>query len=193
MDEQEEEREVVMAIYDGDPAFHQLTPVTYQYKYGEDGDPKSFLIELSWTENYPNEAPSFNMDTFYNKHVSDSIKKKIAGYLKEEAENLKGFAMTYSLFEGVKEKLDSFLVDAEPAEAVVATDAADEKDEEVSSDSENVSPTKKAVKKEHLTKAQKRKQWDRLDNKGERPRGWDWVDVIQHLGQTGPKVDSSTT
>lgn len=46
---------------------------------------------------------------------------------------------------------------------------------------------KKSVKKEQLSKAQKRKQWDRVDAKGDRPRGWDWVDIVKHLSQTGPK------
>ena len=40
-------------------------------------------------------------------------------------------------------------------------------------------------KKEHLTKAQKRKLGNRQDNKGEMPRGWNWVDVVKHLSQTG--------
>lgn len=36
-----------------------------------------------------------------------------------------------------------------------------------------------------MTKAQKRKIVNRMDNKGELPRGWDWVDVIKHLSQMG--------
>lgn len=32
---QEEEREVLLSIYDGDPAFKQLTPTTFQYKVRE--------------------------------------------------------------------------------------------------------------------------------------------------------------
>lgn len=48
---------------------------------------------------------------------------------------------------------------------------------------------KKAPKKEQLTKAQKRKQWDKADGKGEKPRGWDWVDIVKHLSQTGTKDD----
>lgn len=45
--------------------------------------------------------------------------------------------------------------------------------------------TKKIAKKEIMSKAQKRKQWDRLDAKGEKPRGYDWIDVVKHLSQTG--------
>lgn len=52
---------------------------------------------------------------------------------------------------------------------------------------------KKAAKKEQLTKAQKRRQWDKSDGKGEKPRGWDWVDIVKHLSQTGSKDEASPT
>lgn len=54
-------------------------------------------------------------------------------------------------------------------------------------------PSKKVVKKEHLTKAQKRRQWDKVDARGEKPRGWNWVDIVKHLSQTGSKEDSAPT
>ena len=53
---------------------------------------------------------------------------------------------------------------------------------------------KKAVKekKEHLTKAQKRKYYDRVNvQKGEMPRGYNWVDIIKHLSQTGKQEENS--
>lgn len=50
--------------------------------------------------------------------------------------------------------------------------------------------TTKKPKKEHLTKAQKRRQWNKADGKGEKPRGWNWVDIVKHLSQTGPKQES---
>lgn len=45
--------------------------------------------------------------------------------------------------------------------------------------------TKKPEKKEQLTKAQKRRAWDKaeLGRAGEKPRGWDWVDIVKHLSQ----------
>ena len=54
-------------------------------------------------------------------------------------------------------------------------------------------PKKTVPKKEHLTKAQKRRQWDRIDGKGEKPRGWNWVDITRHLSQTGSKDDTPPT
>ena len=55
---------------------------------------------------------------------------------------------------------------------------------------ESQSSKGETAKREQLTKAQKRRMWEKggLD-KDERARGWDWVDVIRHLSQTGPKDD----
>ena len=39
------------------------------FQYGEDGDIKSFLVEVKWTDNYPDELPNVNLDAFYNKHM----------------------------------------------------------------------------------------------------------------------------
>lgn len=50
--------------------------------------------------------------------------------------------------------------------------------------------TVKKERKLQLTKAQKRRQWNRTDGKGEKPRGWNWVDIVKHLSQTGSKDDS---
>lgn len=68
---------------------------------------------------------------------------------------------------------------------------SEEKDLEVNRTEVN---SKKKEKKEHLTKAQKRKLYNRFGNQQtEKPRGWDWVDVIKHLSQTGlqPKSENS--
>ncbi|KAK7790076.1 hypothetical protein R5R35_012998 [Gryllus longicercus] len=180
---QEEEREVLSSIYEGDPAFKQLSSTVFQYKYGQDDEPRSFLLEVSWGKTYPTEKPTINMDTFYNRHILPEIKENIVTVVNQEAEQYLGAAMTYTLFEFVKEKAEE-LVAAQP-DAIV-------KDLGVSMDCVSISEpqeveTKKAAKKEHLSKAQKRKQWDRVDARGEKPRGWDWVDVVKHLSQTGQK------
>lgn len=186
MDLQEEEREVILSIYDGDPAFNQLSPITYQYKYGVDGDPKSFLLEISWGENYPNDKPKVNMDTFYNKHITENAKKRICDTLLKEAEQFIGGAMTYSLIEYIKEKFDELT-----AEDFTQTTSVEASPVEETVDKEETVIQNKLEKKVHLTKAQKRKQWDRVDNKGERPRGWNWVDIVHHLTQSGAKQSNS--
>lgn len=50
--------------------------------------------------------------------------------------------------------------------------------------------TSKKEKKLQLTKAQKRRQWNKTDGKGEKPRGWNWVDIVKHLSQTGSKEET---
>ena len=50
-------------------------------------------------------------------------------------------------------------------------------------------PNAPVVKKEQLTKSQKRRQWDHRmgGDDGQKPRGYDWIDIIRHLSQTGHK------
>lgn len=48
----------------------------------------------------------------------------------------------------------------------------------------------KSEKKEQLTKAQKRRQWDQAAAGGEKPRGWDWIDIVKHLSQIGSKDEA---
>ncbi|XP_066998058.1 RWD domain-containing protein 4 [Anabrus simplex] len=186
---QEEELEVLLSIYDGDPAFKQLLPTTFQYKYGEDGDSKSFLLEISWGSTYPTDKPSINMDTFYNKHIVPEVKAKIVSSISNEAEQYLGAAMTYTLFEYVKDKAEEFL--ATQPDSLVKDSGAALEHLTISNVQEHDLQPKKVVKKEQLSKAQKRKQWDRVDAKGDKPRGWDWVDVVKHLSQTGSKQPTS--
>ncbi|XP_014245909.1 RWD domain-containing protein 4 [Cimex lectularius] len=186
MEFQEEEREVVLSIYDGDPAFNQVSPVTFQYKYGEEGQAKSFLLELTWGEQYPDEKPTLNMDIFYNRHIKDEVKARIAKFVLDEAEQLIGSPMTYSLFECLKDKFEELIGDEDISGIGDVVNHNEPCSEGEDSEHEDVTSSRKK-KKEQLTKAQKRKQWDRLDCKGERARGWDWVDIIHHLSQSGSK------
>lgn len=109
----------------------------------------------------------------------------IVSTLNTEAEQWLGCGMTYTLFECLKEKLTEIL-DAQPTEIQLSSDiltSVDKLDLNKQSD--------KAPKKEQLTKSQKRRQWERSDHRGEKARGWNWVDLVKHLSQTGGKNDSS--
>ncbi|XP_065351592.1 RWD domain-containing protein 4 [Cloeon dipterum] len=182
---QDDEREVLLSIYEGDPLFKQLSPKVFQYKYGEDNTSQSFLLEITWGDNYPDEIPIINMDTFYNKHLIAEVRQHIVDEVSKEAANNIGMGMTYTLFEWVKERLDE-LVSAQPdsiAEAVSSRLVIADTQEQESISGGAAVPK---ARKEALSKAQKRKQWDRME-KGEKLRGHDWVDVIKHLSQTGGK------
>ncbi|XP_070571594.1 RWD domain-containing protein 4-like [Ptychodera flava] len=177
-EQQEEEREVLASIYEGDECYKQVNETTFQYKIGESGHYKSFLVEVKWTENYPESLPNINLDAFYNNHVSPDVKSHVVSQLNEQAEQFLDSAMTYTIFEWAKENAEDLMVDQK--EQIVA-----QKIEETNGES-NQQTAKKKEKKEQLSKAQKRKLANRTDHKGERPRGWDWVDVVK-LSKTGNK------
>lgn len=129
------------------------------------------------------------------------LKAKVQQLVEKEAEQYLGMSMTYSLFEFVKERFEE-LIEEQPEHALeLEVDKLSVEEQE-----ENLGA--KREKKEQLTKAQKRRQWNRylrglvewlvftgrvfrLDAKGEKPRGWDWVDIVKHLSQTGSKEDGN--
>lgn len=183
-EQQEEELEVLHSIYEGDECFKEVNPTTFQYKYGDDGSYKSFNVEVTWIDTYPEESgPDVNLNTFYNKHILECVKGKIMAGINEQIPDIIGCAMTYTIFEWVKENLDDLLIDQPDAPPVIQTDDKTETNQ-------NADTTgKKKEKKEQLTKNQKRKMFERFANcaTGEKPRGWNWVDVVKHLSQSGSK------
>ncbi|XP_042871325.1 RWD domain-containing protein 4-like [Penaeus japonicus] len=182
-EEHEEEREVLQSIYEGDNNFSMINETTFQYKYGEEGENRSFLVEISWGADYPDDAPSINLDLFYNKHIVGTVKEKILSGLKEQAEINLGMSMTFTLFEWLKEAKEE-LLEEQPIEAPVnrITEINAEVNQMTINDDQGEG---KKDKKEQLTKAQKRRMWDRQNAAGERARGYNWVDIIKHLSQTG--------
>ena len=106
---QDEEVEVLESIYDGDSNYTAVSKTQYQYKYGEDGKSRSFILDLSWGPEYPNAAPKISLDTFYNDHVLAEVKAKVLEKIGAECEAYLGMSMTYSVFEWVKENLDDLL------------------------------------------------------------------------------------
>ncbi|XP_047476976.1 RWD domain-containing protein 4-like [Penaeus chinensis] len=182
-EEHEEEREVLQSIYEGDSNFSMINETTFQYKYGDEGEIRSFLVEISWGADYPDVAPSINLDLFYNKHIVSPVKEKILSGLKEQAEINLGMSMTFTLFEWLKEAKEE-LMEEQPLEAPVSRIVEINADVSQMTLNEDQGEGKKD-KKEQLTKAQKRRMWDRQNAAGERARGYNWVDIIKHLSQTG--------
>ncbi|ALC38661.1 CG10343 [Drosophila busckii] len=189
-EQQTDELEALESIYEGDNNFKQIDATTFQYKYGEEDSYKSFLVELKWGENYPDEAPTINMNAFYNRNLLPAVKEEIQAALVTEASQWIGCGMTYTLFECLKDNLETLTAgQPDSAPAVVAVD---EGVGALKISDPDADAKKKEPKKEQLTKAQKRRQWERTDHKGERARGWDWVDIVKHLSQTGSKDDATS-
>lgn len=98
--------------------------------------------------------------------------------------------MTYTLFECIKDNIEQLTAaqpESAPIVAVVDDGVKALKISDADADAKHKEP-----KKEQLTKAQKRRQWDRTDHKGDHARGWNWVDIVKHLSQTGSKEDSAS-
>ncbi|KAM8717409.1 hypothetical protein ACLKA7_004152 [Drosophila subpalustris] len=190
LEQQTDEREALQSIYEGDDNFKEIDLTTYQYKYGEEDNYKSFLVELKWGENYPDEAPTINMNTFYNRNLLPAVKAEIQAALTTEASQWLGCGMTYTLFECLKDNIEQLTAaqpETAPTMAVVDDGVGALKISDADADAKRKEP-----KKEQLTKSQKRRQWERTDHKGERARGWDWVDIVKHLSQTGSKEDAAS-
>ena len=141
------------------------------------------------------------------------LKHEIKSKILAEAEMNIGCAMTYTLIEWVKEHIEELfanysektessleLMDSlsiiekvfqltifvHPHVCILFLFSYFNKLQPGVKESKETKETKE--RKVTLTKAQKRRQWDKMDGKGEKPRGYDWVDVIKHLSQTGPQT-----
>lgn len=76
-----------------------------------------------------------------------------------------GSAATFAVVDFVKENVEKWRIEEKFAE--------NDEDEDTQHDVEE--------RKTQLTKAQKRKMYKFVDGNGERPRGWNWVDLVSHV------------
>ncbi|KAE8629825.1 hypothetical protein XENTR_v10000606 [Xenopus tropicalis] len=183
-EDQEMELEALRSIYEGDDSFKELGPTCFQYRVGDNGDSKAFLIDISWPETYPDGPPTISMNAFFNNQISPAVKQSILSKLQEQVDANLGTAMTYTLFEFAKDNKEDLMENHQPHSNTNAPG------NDITVETASVTATsKKKDKKEQLTKAQKRKLADKIDHKGELPRGWNWVDVIKHLSKTGSNED----
>ncbi|XP_030018773.1 RWD domain-containing protein 4 [Sphaeramia orbicularis] len=180
-EDQEMELEALRSIYEGDECFKEISPVSFQFRIGDLEDSKAFMVDFTWPETYPETAPQISLDAFFNNRISPETKQQILSKMEEQVEANLGTAMMYTLFEWAKENQEALMENHRPVVTAVTLTS--------SSDVTTTSTAKKKEKKEQLTKAQKRRMISRTDNKGELPRGWNWVDVIKHLSRTGGKEE----
>uniref|UniRef100_A0A673AE04 RWD domain-containing protein n=2 Tax=Sphaeramia orbicularis TaxID=375764 RepID=A0A673AE04_9TELE len=170
-EDQEMELEALRSIYEGDECFKEISPVSFQFRIGDLEDSKAFMVDFTWPETYPETAPQISLDAFFNNRISPETKQQILSKMEEQVEANLGTAMMYTLFEWAKENQEALMENHRPVVTAVTLTS--------SSDVTTTSTAKKKEKKEQLTKAQKRRMISRTDNKGELPRGWNWVDVIK--------------
>uniref|UniRef100_A0A0M3ILF1 RWD domain-containing protein n=1 Tax=Ascaris lumbricoides TaxID=6252 RepID=A0A0M3ILF1_ASCLU len=112
------------------------------------------------------------------------VKEHIVSRLKQEAESYLGMAATFTLIEYVKEHFDDLIKD-QVESATMAEEASNLRLSSSESDTENAKKVNTGNKIQ-MSKAQKRRMWDRTDASklGQAERGWNWVDILGHLSQT---------
>lgn len=130
---------------------------------------------------YPDKAPEFDLSNKNNAAFLQSVKQKIARGLTDLASTQLGEPMIYNLVVWIQENLQEFVALSikENVRKPVAFEAGtyDEQDMEGEQSS-----TYKEVTKD-MSKSQKRRYFDRFGANDDKPRGWNWVDVVSHLSK----------
>ena len=99
---QEEELEALDAIFEDDESYEKISETEFSYKINPEGyrglievtifkhfcreSGKNVKIDFKWGENYPEEAPEFGLESFYNTHLTDATKECILEFLTNQAE-----------------------------------------------------------------------------------------------------------
>ncbi|CAD5122791.1 unnamed protein product [Dimorphilus gyrociliatus] len=175
-EQQSDEREAIKAMYDDDENFKVINDTTFQCKVTSTiNEKKTLLVQIEWTKNYPDEGPLINLDLFYNNFLSSECKSHIKQKIENEIEHYLGSPMTFVLFDHVQQNIDELIPDIIPS-------STENKEENVPTE---IQTKNVKIKKEQLTKSQKRRMYNKLSTTGELPRGHDWVDIVRHLSQTG--------
>eukprot|EP00921_Rhytidocystis_pertsovi_P027011 GHVQ01043531.1.p1 GENE.GHVQ01043531.1~~GHVQ01043531.1.p1 ORF type:complete len:241 (+),score=21.17 GHVQ01043531.1:671-1393(+) len=171
-----------------------------------------YYISIYWPPGYPKtNIPLFFFDPTYNSSKrsivadNDKLRSVISEFLDKEAEKLlidDAGAITFSLVQLLKEDAYNALGICEMYNSTTKSlfdEVGKTKAKDQTAGVDNTSgECSESVKKsdgdrsamfqdlQHLSKSQKRNRWNKLSAAtGERPRGWDWIDIISHLSKTG--------
>uniref|UniRef100_A0A0X3NTD1 RWD domain-containing protein 4 n=1 Tax=Schistocephalus solidus TaxID=70667 RepID=A0A0X3NTD1_SCHSO len=167
-----EERTVLESIYTPEE-LSISSDYTVTFHLNDPGSSESFVVHITWPKGYPFETPSIDLDAFCNRHLPQTLKEKIINDLNDLAKLNTGEPLTFTLIEHLRENAASYFEEIKEARSAQCVKS-------------NAETTKeKPVKGPALTKSQKRRQLNRLDASGNLPRGWNWVDIVKHLRQTG--------
>ncbi|KAH7302197.1 hypothetical protein KP509_23G060400 [Ceratopteris richardii] len=141
-------------------------------------DVPPFFVEMFLPPSYPQAIPVFDVSNINNNAYTDFAKKAIVLGLQNEASSLIGESMCYAILEWLRDKLPEFY-----SMKPISTDE-DSKglDSGHPCHDKELNTVKKDVK-EKMSKAQKRRYFDKFGAAAEKPRGWDWVSIISHLSQ----------
>eukprot|EP00210_Caulerpa_lentillifera_P006387 g6101.t1 len=132
---------------------------------------------------YPDEAPVFTLTSLENTMYSSEAKRQLQQALEVESASMIGDQMVFPLTEWLKDNLPQYV---EISKQELRRDETD-----VTRSAPAPVPETKQVSKDKMTKAQKRRFYSRFGAVDEKPRGWNWVDVISHLSSRPQTLDKS--
>lgn len=180
---QQDEIEVLRSILDSAVTVHgssEQPVVQVSVKSGNSiDDSREIVLEFALPASYPLEAPAvLTLEVFANKSLMDAGARAAAVQAAQSilAENC-GSPVIYTVVEWFKENFEGLVPAAETAAAARLSEE----------DEASPAPTPGAAKpkrKPHLTKKEKARAAHDVDfATGERPRGWNWVDILGHLAK----------
>lgn len=137
-------------------------------------------LEFLVPPEYPEVVPQPDLANLNNAPYAPAVKEQAKAQLLAEAEAQLGECMLYNLAEWAREQIPHWLEQSiversMPAAAPVA---------------ESQGAVKEESQFKGMSKAQKRRHFDKYGAADEKPRGWDWVDIVSHLSK-GPKVEAA--
>ncbi|KAK8821313.1 hypothetical protein WA538_005940 [Blastocystis sp. DL] len=178
--EQEEELESLSYLYteeelivlNRDPVHIQVR-VSSSVESG--GSPIKALLDLEWGPQYPQEKPKIEV---ISMDLKQADKDSLVESLLKSCDDCIGMAMTFVLSSALSELLST----AHEDKLSKIKDTVASKPVEVKEEPAPVMRT--STVQEPKTKAQKRREQSNWQKAGELPRGYNWVDVLNHLRKT---------
>ncbi|KAK9813852.1 hypothetical protein WJX73_001846 [Symbiochloris irregularis] len=142
----------------------------------EPGEQAALYLEFVIATDYPESCPTFDLANVNNAGLLAAAKAELIEGLTEQGNQLMGESMLYTLAEWAREHL--------PSTAPAA--ASDQPSSSQEPETSQIAPTEQEESLKGLTKAQKRRHFDKFGAAASKPRGWDWVDIISHLSKGPP-------
>mmetsp|Transcript_1701 Transcript_1701/g.3551 ORF Transcript_1701/g.3551 Transcript_1701/m.3551 type:complete len:204 (-) Transcript_1701:219-830(-) len=197
-EEQQEEYEVLASMLGEDDVKIEDGKVQVSIE-GEtkNGNEKKVIVQFGLPSDYPEVVPSISFDVFYNRNMPAAEKSALQKVITQEAEDNLGMPMLLTLVEKIKEEMAE--LEIEPAVGAAAVEEekqgkerggesgdSEEEEEEEGGSAGKRNPSTSAdasLDTKHLSKGQKRRMWNKLDDHHKLKRGWNWVDIISHLAK----------
>ena len=179
-DDQTDEQEALLSIYEDDVNFKQISDTVYCYKFiCEEDDMKSFMIQITWPKEYPESDDAIiDLESFFNSHIKVHEREQMLNKVRKQYEDWSGMAMTFNIINHILDNIEEF-------RDVIKNELVIEREEKETITLEKKEKAADTMTK-GMTKGQKRRFYDKFGNldSEEKPRGWNWVDVIKHLNKT---------